>query len=213
MRLVDERWFSLFDLGLAFFCGLLWYLAGGVLTWQPLVIVLIPPLIRLGSGSSFLKRTPMDFPMALFAISAVIAAWASYDPVRGWGKFYTIVGAIFVFYAIAKQSRRYIWGISGGIGGIGVVFSIYFMLTHDWVVWPADIDVLTRLGVRLMQIRPLILNLGGVHDEPQFVRGVHVNWSRLFYGQVALFEWSTVEVYQILPNIHPADRACYMAIG
>ncbi len=156
MRLVDERWFPLFDLGLAFFGGLLWYVAGGILTWQPLVFVMIPPLIRLGSGVSFFKRTPMDFPIILFGLTAVIAAWASYDPVRGWGKFYIIVGAIFIYYAVAKQSRRHIWGISGGIGGIGVLFSIYFMLTHDWLVWPTDIGALTALGVRLMQIRPSI---------------------------------------------------------
>jgi O-antigen ligase len=168
-RLAEENWFPLFTLLTAVMAATLWYLAQGTLSWQPLLIALFPGFIRLAAGKLPFPRTPFDSFIILFLFTAVIGVWAAYDRTAAWGKFWILVGAVLIYYALAGQKRRTIWQVAGGMGAVSTLFALYFLLTHDWVAWPADIGFLTRIGVVLMRIRPS-LDFPQLH--PNIVGGI-----------------------------------------
>ncbi len=101
-----------------------------------------------------LRRTPFDVFIAAFVVTAVIGVWASYDSMRAAIKLGNIVVAVVVFYVLAGQRRRNIWMVSGVLGLFGSAIALYFLTTHDWYAWPADLKLLTNVGLLLMRIRP-----------------------------------------------------------
>jgi hypothetical protein len=100
------------------------------------------------------RRTPFDWLLLIFFITAVVGVWAAYDRSRAWLKFGIIIAAIVLFYILAWQRRRNVWWVSGLLGITSSLIAAYFLLTHDWGSWPADIDILNRIGVWWMGIRP-----------------------------------------------------------
>jgi hypothetical protein len=150
---INSRWFALADLGLVALCGAIWYLrpeAG----WLPVFIAFIPWLIRSIAGASPFVPTRFDIPILLFLGTAFVGTWAAYEPVAAWNKFWLIVGAVLIFYAVAGQPQENLWLLAGSAGFVGVAVAAYFLLTHDWEVNPAKVDFLNRLGLRWMAIRP-----------------------------------------------------------
>lgn len=151
--LVKNRWFALADLVLVSLCGLIWYTWPQVGGWLFLV-ALLPWFVRLVSGSPPYQWTPLDLVLVVFIITAVVGLWATYDLSGGWDKFWIIVGAILLFYALAGQPRANLWPVLHLIAGFGAFLAIYFLLIYDWTVKPTDIAVLTRIGLWWMGIRP-----------------------------------------------------------
>lgn len=101
-----------------------------------------------------MRRTPFDWLLLIFVITAVIGVWAAYDRSRAWLKFSIILAAIALYYALAWQRRRNVWWLSGLLGITSSLIAAYFLLTHDWGTWPADIGILNRIAVWWMGIRP-----------------------------------------------------------
>lgn len=151
---VNGRWFRLADLFLALVASTAWYVAPGRLSWQPLVFATIPWAFRLKARRFPFQRTPLDLLLFLFLLTAAIGTWSAYDPETARNKFWIIVGAILLFYALAGQTQAELPNVAGLLGVIGFLFSAYFLLTHDWVAWPADVALLTRIGQRWMSLRP-----------------------------------------------------------
>ncbi len=111
-----------------------------------------------------MKRTPFDIALLVFVGTAVIGILVAYNRMQAGIKFLNLIGAILLYYLLAGQRRRDIWRASGALGAVGSAIAAYFLLTHDWRAWPADIGLLTRLGVQWMGIRPS-LSLPAIHPN------------------------------------------------
>jgi len=100
------------------------------------------------------RRTPFDWFLVVFIVTAVIGALVSYDSTRAIIKLGNIVVAVVVYYVLAGQRRRDMWAVSGVLGALAGVIALCFLLTHNWQMWPTDLDLLTRVGLLVMRIQP-----------------------------------------------------------
>lgn len=154
-RLLDSRWFGLADLICAMLGAMVIYGWPGLGGW-PLLITLLPWAVRPAAGRFPFRRTWLDFPLALFLITAASGVWAAYDPQRAWAKFWILASAIGLYYALAGQPRENLW-LSFGLASLcGAYIAGYFLLTHDWHLLPADLRLLNRLGEWWVSVRPTL---------------------------------------------------------
>jgi hypothetical protein len=93
--------------------------------------------------------------MAIFVFTAAVGVWAAYSKESASMKFWLIIGAAFIFYALAGQPRENLWYIVVLINLAGVLLAGFFLLTHDWETAPSEFGFLNHLGLRWMSIRPV----------------------------------------------------------
>ncbi len=138
----------------------LWYLWPALGVW-PLLIGLTPWVINLAVRGRPFVRTPFDWPILLFLLTAALAVWSAFDKDAAWAKFWLIVGGIFLFYAFAnwiltlnihKSSHRELPAWAIGLFGTAVAF--YFIFTHDWDAYEVKFAGLAALGRALQAPAP-----------------------------------------------------------
>lgn len=147
-------WLSYLDLACAALAGALWYALPQAGPW-PLVLVLLPWGLRLALTGRLTQTTPFDLLLALFVLLAGLAVWTAYDRQQAGAKFWLIVGAVLLYYALVNAralGQRLAWLL--GLFGAGV--AVYFLLTHDWSALPAKIEALTHLGETLQAPLPAL---------------------------------------------------------
>ncbi len=154
-RTVNSRWFGLADLVCVSVSAALWNFLPQA-AWRPLLIALLPWGIRMAAGCFPFRRTRLDLPLVIFLVTAAIGVWAAYDRDAAWTKFWLLVGAVLFYYALAGQPQANLWLVSGLLGVLGLVVTGYFLLTHDWQTLPAEIEVLHRLSLWWMSVRPSV---------------------------------------------------------
>ncbi|MGD9049440.1 MAG: O-antigen ligase family protein, partial [Anaerolineae bacterium] len=157
-------WLPYLDLVCVTIAGGLWYASH---QWWPLAIAAAPWLIRIALTGRLSQRTVFDVPLVLFLLTAVVGIWAAYDREAAWGRFWMIVGGVFVFYALANAEsagRLRAWYLA--LFGAGV--AAHFLLTHDWEAYATKIDFLARLGQAL---QPPLPPLPGPHPNPNVAGG------------------------------------------
>ena len=151
---LDSRWYAFADLICAASAGALWAISDGQFGWWPLLIAVLPWPARILNGRFPLSRTPFDWLLLLFLITAVIGTWTAYDGDAAWAKFWLIVAAILLFYALAGQPPENIWPVLGALAVLGSVIAGLFLLTHNWLEQPARFAVFQEFGRSWMSIRP-----------------------------------------------------------
>jgi len=161
--MVESREFALADLACVVIAGAWWVFVPQAGIW-PLVIALLPWGIRLGAGKSPVQRTALDIPIVIFLLTAGVGVWAAYDRSAAWNKFWLIAAGVLLYYALAGQPQSNWQMISGLAGGLGAGVSFYFLLSHDWAQFPADLSILNRLGLAWMSVRP-VLNGPWIHPN------------------------------------------------
>jgi len=160
-RLIDSRWFALTDFAVVSICVALWTahaLAPGQLQingW-PLIIALIPWGIRLAAGRPPFQSTRLDLPIAILLLTAAMGVWTAYDAAMAWGKFWLIVGGILIYFAVAGQPQVNHWILACFLGFVGTLMASFFLLTHDWMLQPAKIEIANNVGLWWMSIRPSV---------------------------------------------------------
>ncbi len=167
-QLVSNRWFSLADLIIVLACGAVLYFWPQLGGW-PIIIALLPWLVRMASGRFILERTFFIFPLALFILAAGMGVWAAYDQQAAWEKFWIIIAAAAIFIALVSQPKANLGVVAGLVGLMGVIIAIIFILNHDWNTPATDLGVINRAGRWIMAVRPST----GILVLPQnFVGGV-----------------------------------------
>jgi hypothetical protein len=171
-----QPWFAYFELGCVLLAGGLWYLAPAGMVWTlPLSLALAPWVVRLLLAGRLTRRTPFDLPLLLFVASAGVGVWAAFDRVYAWQKFWWVVGAVFLFYALSNG--RAFWPRRGpaaadlrlwGLTGFGLLLSFYFMATHEWAAYPTPAAI-ERLGLALQALLP---DLPGHRLNPNVAGGM-----------------------------------------
>lgn len=161
--LVNNRWFALADLMLVSISIVLWELFPQR-PWLPLVMALFPWILRLVARKFPFHRTFFDLPLLIFMMTAGIGVWVAYNRDIAWAKFWLLVGAVFLFYALAGQPRENFWIVGGIFALVGSCVTVYFLFTHDWNDYPTKAAFLTRVGLWWMGVRPTI-RLEGIYPN------------------------------------------------
>jgi tetratricopeptide (TPR) repeat protein len=130
-RLVDNRWFALADLLLVILGAAAWMLIPRIAIWFTL-IALLPWAFRLLGGRLPFQRTPFDWLLLIFLITAWIGYWAAYDKTTAWIKYWLIVSAVLIYYSLSAQPRRNLGSISFLSFCLASALAIYFFLTYDF---------------------------------------------------------------------------------
>ncbi len=144
------RWLPYLDVACAAAAAGLWYASP---QWTPLVIALAPWVIRFALTGRPTRRTPFDVPMALFVLTAAMGIWVAFDREAAWARFWIIVGAVLVFYALANAESAgslRVWFLAL----FGAALAAHFVLTHDWGAYPTKVNFLTRLGQAVQALLP-----------------------------------------------------------
>lgn len=115
-------------------------------------------------------RTPLDLPIALFVVSALIGVWASYDSAPSWNKFAMIVAAVALYYvlvasrAVPQLLETFVWLFL--IGCCALTF--YFVTQHDYAAQPGKFGFITAIGLSLNRVAPQL----GLHVfDPNITAG------------------------------------------
>ena len=94
-----------------------------------------------------LRPLAFDILLALFVFSAFIGTQTTYAPGPAWAKFWLIVGAWGLYYAVVLQPDiEHLYAVLA-IGGIlGLAVTVGFFLTTDWSAVAVKVPTLTELG-------------------------------------------------------------------
>jgi O-Antigen ligase len=154
IELANDRWFPIVNLSLATAAATLWYLSSGRIGWPLLVAILVPWVLRIAAGHFPFRRSRFDGLLLIFGITAVISTFTAYDRDLARGKFWILLGAMAIYFAIVSVSRRDVWRLAAVAGPLGASLAIYFVMSNNWQQWPAEIGLLNRIGGMWMALRP-----------------------------------------------------------
>jgi O-antigen ligase len=123
--------------------------------------------------------------MLLFLVSAGLGVWAAYDRPAAWRKFWLLVGAVVIFYALAHAQalgEARCWLLTAFGAGV----ALYFLATHDWQAYEVKSQLLCRLGRALQAPLPA---WSGHRMNPNVAASV-LAMMLPFGGWVAVQAWS-----------------------
>lgn len=141
-----------------------WASSGGAAGAWPLLAVGLLFLIALVSDFSFLRRTPLDLPIFLFLLAAIAGLWAAYDPQAAQSKFWMLVGACVLFYALALQPGANLSLVIFFFAVLGLSVALFFLLTHDWELFPPKFSLVQHIAQFWGALRPQI-NIQPLHPN------------------------------------------------
>jgi hypothetical protein len=229
---LSGRWLPLVGLGLALLASVILYLHPRVGAW-PLGLIGVAWLIRLRANGRLSRTTPLDLPLAVFAFSALVAAgvafnqesewargaeWSAYHtPLNwAWGKFYFILTALGLYYAIANlQDVDQVWRVMRFYPCFGAAVGLYFTLTNDWSQGGTKFDALAQLGSAITEPLPEIRT----HRLMPNVAGGLVAWTLPYFvpvvrqaGQRALWLWAILAIVSLTALLLSASRGAWTAL-
>jgi tetratricopeptide repeat protein len=130
-RLVDNRWFALTDLFLVMISAGAWMLIPRFGIGFSL-IAFLPWVLRFLAGYLPFQRTPFDWLIAIFLVTAWVGYWAAYDESAAWIKYWLIVSTILFYYAFSAQPKQNLTFLSFLSFCFALALSLYFCLTYDF---------------------------------------------------------------------------------
>ena len=140
----------------------LWYTQGGAVWYAgdwpgpwPLALLALAWISHFAWAGLSQHPTWRDILVALFLYSAWVGVWTAYDPGPAWAKFWLVVGAVGLLYAVAHQpDLSHLYGTLACFGVFGVVISAYFFMTNDWSANPPKVAALGALGQQISSRLP-----------------------------------------------------------
>lgn len=163
-----SRQFALAELCLVALSGAALWLKPSIGIWA-IAASLIPWMFRFAVGEPPFQRTRFDLLLAIFAVTAFIGLWVSYDQYAATQKFYLLLEAALLYYALSSQPNENREWVSLGLFALGVGIAGYFFLTHDFIASPRKIGFVNVIGRWIMWARPE-LGLRPIH--PNYVAGI-----------------------------------------
>jgi len=135
----------------------------------PLLIAFLPWGIRLAYRQMPFQPTPFDIVMVVFLLTAWVGVGVSYDRAMSLGRYWLMLDAVLLYYALAAQPEENSWIVTGLLGTFGAMVAGYFLLTNDFVAQPAKFEGLNNTGLWLMEVRPTL----GTHQlHPNVAGGI-----------------------------------------
>jgi tetratricopeptide (TPR) repeat protein len=157
-QIIDSTWFALFDLFCVSTAILLW-IVSPPLEWRPLILALLPWLVRLAAGKFPVRRTGFDLIMVIFLLTAISGLWASYDSSGAAGKFWLLVGGVLLFYSLAGMPYSHRWLLAALVPLAGLASTMFFLVEHFQIrMSPLAFEVLPDLsGGPLILVFPFLI--------------------------------------------------------
>jgi len=211
--------------------GALWYIRPQI-GLAPFGLLVLAALLRWLVYGYPTRATSFDLPILVFLITAFIAAsiahnqgveWSQHlTPLEwAWGKYYYILGAIGLYYAIANlRTMDQVWWFTRAYVLFGAIVAIYFLLTNDWLARGIKFDVLTQIGVWFSALRP---DVPGHRLHPNVAGGIIAfvfpfcmpmlteARARQQRGRFAL--WSVTALVMLVGWIMSASRGAWLALA
>ena len=152
-QISNSRWFALIVLICCTASGFLWYINihPAVL---PFVIGGIPLVLLVFSRRQFTIPPVYHVFLSIFLLTAFIGSWAAYQPEAAAQKFWILVGAVLIFYALALQPLENADAVFWGLALLGVIISVYFLLTYNPAEHPADLASINQVMLDWIRVRP-----------------------------------------------------------
>ena len=180
-----------------------------------------------------LARTPLDLPLALFLVSALIGVWASYDSANSWSRFGLIILAVAIYYLVVWSSSTRIIGSLADwqIGSLSswivwllligsVTLAVYFVTQHDYSSGPYKFEPIVQVGLLVNGLSPQVPaprlhpnNAAGILEI-----GVPVGFALALHS-VRVRAWTKFALAAVLTLIiclgvlMTASRGAWLAIG
>lgn len=107
--------------------------------------------VRIGK---FSRSTPIDLPLILFLISALIAWQIAPNQPAALARLYLLLGATGIYYSIINSTKDTLSKFASGIIIVAAILAIYFISQRDWVQSPARFALTRQMGQILSQIIP-----------------------------------------------------------
>lgn len=149
--------------------NILAYIGIAVGPWPLLLLALLGLLRWLRTGRVF-HGARFWPPLMLFMLAALVGLWTAYDLNLALHKFWLIIAALGLCWAMARQPDLTGIYLSLALWGLfGVILTSYFLMTHDWSAYPIKVPIITRFG-RLLSQRLLTIPID--HSNPNFVGGM-----------------------------------------
>ena len=112
---------------------------------------------RFIRSGKFSRLTPIDLPIIIFILSALIALWASPNYQAGLVRLYLILGAVTVYYSLVNSDIKTLKIFSS----VFIVFAgftgIFLASQYDWAQSPTRFQISKDTGIWLNHLIP---NLG-----------------------------------------------------
>ena len=154
-KTLNDQRFALADLILVLIAGVAGLIKPELGFWL-LPAALFPWVFRRLAGQALFQRTPFDWLMLIFLLTAVIACFAAYNKPAAAEKFFFILISILLYYALSGQPKENFAGVAAVFFSLGVGISLYHFLTSDFVNNPTDIAVINRITLWLTAARPAL---------------------------------------------------------
>ena len=132
--------------------------------WWLLPFVVLFSLGAFKRGQLALRRTALDGWLLLFLLTAVLAVWPAYNQTQAVIKLANIGGGYILYYLLAGRKGPGRWRAAGLLALMGFFVAAAFLLAHDWQAWPADLALLTGIGLKWMAVRPA-LSIPPIHPN------------------------------------------------
>ena len=133
-----------------------WIVAGARQPWMGAgALLVVGSFVARGLRTGRLSRsTPIDRPLVLFAMSALLAFWVAPDRSQATYRLLLLLGAIGIFYAIVNSEAGDLETVSDGFVILVAASGLYLASQHDWTVAPARFATIGTIGQWLNQWAP-----------------------------------------------------------
>lgn len=161
-----------------------WFVLLALLTW----------VFRFFVTKSFIHKGPINIPVAIFLLTAMVGAWAAYDQQAAFHKFLILVAGIIIYFAMSgsnPNARSWSYGL---ISITAALLAVYFLLSHNWNSQPADFEIVNRIGLSWMKNR---VDLRTIFDNANIPAGI----------LAVLLPIIMIYIWQANTNKHSIERA------
>lgn len=166
----ENPWVDRFILGCAVAAILLMEVFPQLGGW-PLLIGVIPWILRIVQRVPVYRRTSFDIPLAIFILTAGVGVWAAYQPQNAWIKFWLLGSAVLLYSAIIRLRKEDLWGLAGFLSLFGIAIALVFLFGWNWEAHPSKVPALNQFMLSWMKIRPNLLN-GMTNPNEDDVSGI-----------------------------------------
>ena len=111
-------------------------------------------IARWAQKRRFTRSTPVDFPILLFIISALVALWAAPNQPAGFVRFCLFLTTISLFYTLVNSDFRALEIFSNGLIALAGVIGVFLASQIDWAQGMARFEVTEKIALWLNDLIP-----------------------------------------------------------
>ena len=133
------------------------------------VLVAASWLARWARLGRLTRPTPLDIPLVLFLISAVVATLIAPDRTAALVRLYLLLAASALYYFLVNAEAGSLRLFAHLFSLFSAALALYFASQNDWTLFPAKFAAIGNLGKRLGELAP---DLHSYKPHPNVVGGL-----------------------------------------